>query len=169
MTIKGLNGVEYLEASYRNDASVKSITKVVSADNDTFNSGIKKYLTDEQKFSAVTADSESQDSNFNYDIKLLVNTPVSSLVRTNKVFQNQISEKDFYRVYSGTNEDINDNETDDAISDKIGKGFYIVLNSPGKSDVKKIKEYVNPFIERVKTAYGLVIKKEPGMLVDLTY
>ena len=170
MILNGLNGIEFIEAAYKSDASLKGTTKITSIEGDNSNTGFKKYLTDDKKNSLVSTNSESQNSNYNYDLKLLSNTPAAALNSLDKILQRQIKEKDFYRTYLRfTEENINDDDYE-ATSDKVGKGFYIVLNSPeDKNSVKKIKKFVSPFLERVKETYGLILKKEPGALVDLTY
>ncbi len=170
MTLNGLNGIELIEAAYKSDASLKSTTRITSIEGDNSNSGFKKYLTDDKKNSLVSTNSDSQNSNYNYDLKLLSNTPAAALNSIDKILQRQIKEKDFYRTYlRSTEESINVYDYETTL-DEARKGFYIVLNSPDdKNNFKKIKKFVNPFLERVKETYGLILKKEPGALVDLTY
>jgi hypothetical protein len=116
--------------------------------------------------------SETTLSIHEYNLKLQANAQLANLNNTNKVFNelkagNVKFSKGVLRYQKNADADVKDEKDADEI--KTGTGYYVVLNRQENSSLNQIKSHTNSLYERIKQAYNLGFRKEPGTLVNLVF
>ncbi len=162
------NLVEIINSSQANN--------IQRATGSSFNSNFKTFdkTVLQNQSSIITSEKfESAPSIQEYNLKLQANTQLASLENSNRVFNesktaNVKFSKALHRYQTSDNDDFEDENNSEEI--KTGKGYYIVINrNENDSNVDKIKNHTDNFYEKIKQAYNLGFRKEPGTLVNLVF
>ena len=108
-----------------------------------------------------------------YNLKLQANSQLSNSEQTNILFNGLKTGSTKFSKGTLQNQSTFFNNEDENNSDEInvGKGFYVVLNQDNNnSPFNSIKSHTDMMLyERIKDAYQLGFKKEPGTLVNLLF
>ncbi len=106
-----------------------------------------------------------------YNLRLQANAQLSNPNNANKIF-NELKTGNVkfskgvqrYKIENFDTEEENNEET------KTGTGYYVVLNrEENGSALNQIKNHTNSLYEKIREAYRLGFKKEPGTLVNLVF
>lgn len=156
-----------------NSSQVNYIQRTNSSNlNNNFKTFDKTTLQNQS--STLTSEKfESASSIQEYNLKLQANTQLAGLENSNQVFNesktaNVKFSKALHRYQTGDSDDFEEENNSEEI--KTGTGYYIVINrNENDSDVNKIKNHTDNFYEKIKQAYSLGFRKEPGTLVNLIF
>ncbi len=162
-----------MDASYFEFASVSAKVKEVNKINGS-NSGLEektffKRASEDQKNRIVSEKTETARAPHEYSQRLKSNSPASHSQKSAKTFH-EIKNHDHSTSYN--EEDIIEiEETDDyeKVRNSGGGNFYIVIDeNENRAEEPKIKTPNDLWRDRILKTYNFGMKKEPGILVNLT-
>ena len=171
MEINTLNINSAFVETVNSDYVVTGVRKVSNFYHNTDYNTFKKTAEEEKINILVTENISNTTYIQEYNLRLQANSQLANPERTQKVFNDSKKGNIKFPKNSLRNQVSNDIEEEDFSEElKIGTGYYIVINNKENYSVlNRIKSNTNLMYEKIKEAYKLGFKKEPGTLVNLLY